>query len=146
MQKNNTAPQAAGARAVKIINAFAEIAAREADIISDWKLYPNQRKGEISALFDNERYLTRGIDAEIPPGLQLTLWHMIDLRRLAKAELDYLQVFELHDVHGTQQIIHSQEQPAYRAEAWFLGEAPLVAKIYVIDDGDHSTMMLAEER
>ena len=106
----------------------------------------SQRKGDLYELFDNQHYLTCGIDAEIPPITQLCLWQFIRARRVEGAELDYLQVFELSGDKGVQKITHAQEQPAYQAEAVLLGVEPVVtAKIFVIDDGDHSTMMLAEE-
>ena len=97
-------------------------------------------------MFTNERYLTRGINAEIPPITQLLLWQMIRARRMQGVELDYLQVFQLSDDNGVQKIIHAQERPPFQGEAVLIGVDPIVtAKIYVIDDGDHSTMMLAEE-
>ena len=43
-------------------------------------------------MFDNQRFLTRGVDAEIPLELQLFLWSCID--RLPE-ERDYFQVFKL---------------------------------------------------
>jgi len=102
----------------------------------------SQQKGELSTVFDNDRYITRGIEAEIPPKLQLFLWHLIDLRQQAEAELDYLQVFRLSNGKGVQKIIHTQEQPPYQDKAVLLGVKPIVeAKIYVIDDGNHSTML-----
>ena len=92
------------------------------------------------------RYLTRGVDNEIPLALQMFLWERIDA--LPK-EKDYLQVFELcESTTGLQKIIHQQEVPEYRAEYIITEElAPkaVTAKIFVIDDGDHCTMLLAEE-
>lgn len=61
----------------------------------------------------------------------------------------YLQVFELSETAtGLQRIVHKQEQPEYRVEYIITEEcAPkaVTAKIFVIDDGDHCTMLLAEE-
>ena len=93
-------------------------------------------------MFNNPRYLTRGISDTIPLQLQMIIWNCIDL--LPK-ERDYLQVFELGAFGGMQQIRHSSEQPAYCKVFLFLSEAPVTGKIYVIDDNDHSTMLLAEE-
>ena len=93
-------------------------------------------------MFDNEHYLTCGIEAAIPPITQLLLWQMIDL---LPTEPDYLQVFELSDHEGVQKILHKQERPEYEAEAVLIGPEPVSAKIFVIDDGDHSTMLLADE-
>ena len=59
---------------------------------------------------------------------------------------DYLQVFRLSEHEGRQKIIHSQEQPDYRDEIITpIFVSPVEAKIFVIDDGDHSTMLLANE-
>ena len=105
-----------------------------------------QQKGELSALFTNERYLTRGINAEIPPITQLLLWELIDEQNALGVELDYLQVFRLEPDGKQQKITHSQEQPPFEREVYLLGPLLVTAKIYVIDDGDYATMMLAEER
>ena len=92
------------------------------------------------------RYLTRGVDNEIPLALQMFLWERIDA--LPK-EKDYLQVFVLSEsATGLQKIVHKQEVPEYRVEYVITQElAPkaVTAKIFVIDDGNHCTMLLAEE-
>lgn len=93
-------------------------------------------------MFDNQRYATRGITAAVPLGIQHILWYMIDTM---KGEKDYLQVFELSVRDGKQHIIHRQEQPDYLMEYTFNITNPIAAKIYIIDDGSHSTMLLAEE-
>ena len=87
-----------------------------------------KQKGELSALFTNERYLTRGINAEIPPITQLLLWELIDERNVIGAELDYLQVFRLERDGKQQKIIHSQEQPPYERETFLIGPEPIFAK------------------
>lgn len=98
-------------------------------------------------MFTNERFTTCGIEAAIPPITQLALWQLIRARRMEGAELDQLQVFELSNDQGTQKITHAQEQPPYQTDAVLLGVEPVVtAKICIIDDGDHTTMMLADER
>ena len=57
---------------------------------------------------------------------------------------DYLQVFEISGAHDKVKVIHTQEEPEYRRE--YLWDAPVFCgKIFVIDDGDHSTMLLVEE-
>ncbi len=94
-------------------------------------------------MFKNPRYATRGINAEIPLALQLVLWKMID--EMEAAQKDYLQVFILSSENGEQKIVHEQEQPDYRKEYTYSSDCPVNAKIFVIDDGDHSTMLLAEE-
>lgn len=93
-------------------------------------------------MFNNQRYLTRGINAEIPFELQIFMWECID--RLPK-ECDYFQVFKLENLNGIQRITHFSEQPEYHMEYLILTDNPVTAKIYVIDSEEYSTMLLAEE-
>ena len=93
-------------------------------------------------MFQNKRFLTRGVQAEIPIELQLFLWNCID--NLPEAR-DYFQVFALKEIDGKQHIHHFSEQPEYSKEYQISTEKPITAKVYVIDDTDHSTMLLAEE-
>ena len=98
-------------------------------------------------MFDKDRYLTQGIDATIPLEVQAAMWITIELMPEPKS---YLQVFELEPLgEFVQRMTHTQEQPDYSCEVY----VPLphdveavTAKVYVIDDGDHSTMLLPEER
>lgn len=48
-------------------------------------------------------------------------------------------------VNGEQKIIHEQEVPEFKREYLLNFPEPIAAKVYVIDDGDHCTMLLAEE-
>ena len=93
-------------------------------------------------MFDKERYLTRGIQAEIPFEIQLIMWECIEKLPGLK---DYLQVFKLSVLDGKQIIVHEQEQPEYRKEYRLNTGTSITQKVYVIDDGDYSTMLLAEE-
>ena len=93
--------------------------------------------------FNGQRYLTQGVQAEIPFELQLFMWMLIS--QLSEPK-DYLQVFRLSvSEKGNQHIIHEQEVPAYSREYEVQTDTPVNVKVYVIDDGDHSTMLLAEE-
>ena len=92
--------------------------------------------------FHGQRYMTRGVQAEIPLDLQLFLWCLIN--KLPEPK-DYLQVFRLSIGVNGQHIVHEQEVPEYHEEYDFQIDNPVTAKVYVIDDGDHSTMLLAEE-
>jgi len=138
---------------------------------------------------EQQKYITKGIQSEIPPWLQNFMWHSIDTMDVESK--DYLQVFSLCDANqtnsnsqtdnksqsvlnpqdypgtmakeslqdypgtvknqdmannGTQKIVHSQEQPQYKKEYSFkCPTLPIDAKIFVIDDNTHSTMLLAEE-
>lgn len=68
-------------------------------------------------MLDNQRYLTKGVQAEIPLELQLFMWRCIN--RLSK-ERDYIQVFKKsHTFRNSQnitenilcrQIIQSQQR------------------------------------
>ena len=93
-------------------------------------------------MFQNKRFLTRGVQAEIPIELQLFLWNCID--QLPK-ERDYFQVFALKKFDGKQHIHHFSEQPEYSKEYIIALANPVIQKVYVIDDTDHCTMLLAEE-
>ena len=94
-------------------------------------------------MFNNPRYATSGVNSELPLLTQIILWGLIDTMEVA--EKDYLQVFCLSADGENQRIIHEQEQPEYRKEYLFPSENPVTAKVYVIDDKTHSTMLLAEE-
>ena len=48
-------------------------------------------------MFQNKRFLTRGVQAEIPIELQLFLWNCIDN---LPEERDYFQVFALKEIDG----------------------------------------------
>ena len=99
-------------------------------------------------MFNNPRYLTKGFQSAVPLMTQFVLFHMIDHSKNTR-KFDYLQVFTLsvesHGGQAVQKIVHSQEQPIWSKTSLFPLENPITAKIYVIDDGDHHTFLLAEE-
>ena len=93
--------------------------------------------------FKNDRFITKGVDFAVNPLLQLFMWHLIDAMPPPK---DYLQVFKLANENGKQKITHIQENPEYKREYLLNSDTPFfVGKIYVIDDEQYSTMLLAEE-
>ena len=92
-------------------------------------------------MFNINRYITKGVQSEIPAGLQFFMWSCIS----AVPEPDYLQIFRLGAANGKQKIVHEQEVPEFKREYHLPSDNPINAKVYVIDDGDHSTMLLAEE-
>ena len=94
-------------------------------------------------IFDNQRFITRGVEERIPPLLQFIMWGLID--RMPVDSKDYLQVFSLSSDNGRQRIIHSQEIPEYQKEYVLNVGSPVTEKIFVIDDKTHSTMLLAKE-
>ena len=101
------------------------------------------------AEFTGTRYITNGIQNEIPVELQIIMWDMIDVLRNSKQLLDYLQVFELRPVYENgvemQEITHSQEQPRRKKKITIESNAPISIKIFVIDDIAHCTMLLCHE-
>ena len=94
-------------------------------------------------MFTSPRYATRGVTTTVPLVLLIVLWDLIDSMEVE--EKDYLQVFRLSAESGMQKITHTQEQPEYSKEYLFPSEEPIAAKIFVIDDETHTTMLLAEE-
>jgi len=98
-------------------------------------------------MFDGKRYATKGITETIPEYLQNLLWYMIEIMDVPQK--DHLQLFKLKEINDNgkvrQKITHIQEQPAYRKEHIITVKGAVNAKVYVIDDGDHSTMLLPEE-
>lgn len=99
--------------------------------------------------FQGARYITRGI-SDLPTVLIMYLWMLIDERKTDEnLPMDYLQVFELKPInkHGKVylSITHSQEVPHYKTEHLLQNFVGVKGKIFVIDDVDHVTMLLAEE-
>ena len=97
-------------------------------------------------MFDKEnRYITRGVNEKIDLSLQILLWNLVDD---LKVEKDYLQVFKLSRTGEVINIEHIQEVLEYKsfikvnAKDWEFKEE---MKIYVIDSGIYSTMLLSEE-
>ena len=88
------------------------------------------------------RYLTRGVDAEIPIALQVMMWQSVNQMSEPK---DYLQVFRLNEKNGLQIVHHTSEQPQFEMTYIVEAEKPVTAKVYIIYDGEHCTMLLAEE-
>lgn len=93
-------------------------------------------------MFESKRYMTCGVQAEIPFELQLFMWALIDEMSEPK---DYFQIFRLTVNNGKQHVYHESERPEYQAEYDIDIANPVTSKIYVIDDETHSTMLLAEE-
>lgn len=97
----------------------------------------------------DSRCVTRGVNAEIDIRLQLAMWSLIDILKMKEdVEVDYLQVFKLKKEVDFIKIEHSQEVPEYKS-VHMIGiddiELDKDTKIFVIDSGDYSTMLLPEE-
>ena len=94
-------------------------------------------------MFPSNRYATANIMREVPLGLQIFLWQCVDSIPI---DADYLQIFRLSKAEELKKIIHEQEYPTYKKEYLFAAFFPLVeAKIYVINDEKHATMLFAYE-
>jgi hypothetical protein len=63
--------------------------------------------------------------------------------------IDHVQVFELEEVNENgqikQKIIHKQEMPPYLTEHLITVKEAITEKVFIINDGLYSTMLLAEE-
>lgn len=95
------------------------------------------------------KFITRGIQMEIPMNLVHILFEEIDKLVERKIEVDYLQVFNVKTLDfktDLVEIIHSQEVPEYEMTI-YIDKVNLERdlKIFVIDENDNATMMLAEE-
>ncbi len=93
-------------------------------------------------MFNNQRYLTKGVQSEIPLELQLFMWECVN--RMPEPK-DYFQVFRLESLDDFQKIIHFSEHPEYHREYLIPTDKPITAKVYIIDSDTYSTMLLAEE-
>lgn len=101
--------------------------------------------------FNNPGYMTRGFQAEVPIETQLMIYDCLERTKQTLTVMDYLQVFKLDKVSSNgsylQQVVHSQEVPLFEEIVYLtLPEDRIITtKIYVIDDGDHHTFLLASE-
>jgi len=99
--------------------------------------------------FNGARYMTNGINSQLSLELQLILWGMIAENIKKGLKMDYLQVFDLKLIHidgvRMQEITHRQEQPKRQNTFAFESDKPINAKIFVIDDIDHVTMLFNHE-
>ena len=78
-------------------------------------------------MFDNNRYLTCGVDSAIPLELQLFLWNCVDE---LPAERDYLLVFKLEPFGEIQKITHTSESPEYKMEYLIPSEKPIADRYH----------------
>ena len=101
------------------------------------------------ATFTGKRVITMGVNNEIPESYQNIMWSMIISDINKKQELDYLQIFELKPSYDkgkmVQMITKKQEQPRRESVRTVISDNPISAKIFVIDDISHITMLLSHE-
>ena len=92
-----------------------------------------------------QRYITSGVNEQISIDIQLFCWYCYEVVK-ATGKYDYLQVFELKTVgEDTQQIEHRQEVPECNQVYQLKSINPIEQKIFIIDEGEYATMLLAEE-
>lgn len=94
-------------------------------------------------MFENKRYISKGVNELLSLPLQNLLWYLVET--MPVEQKDYLQVFNLYEEDGMQVVCHTQEKPQYTKIEKLEGFIPITARVFVIDDGTHSTMILAEE-
>ena len=94
-------------------------------------------------MFNNSRYITKGVHEELPLSIQILLWSLVDSLLIEK---DYLQIFNIKVIRGNLlEITHSQEKPVYKQTIQAVSDIDRNMKVYIIDDGEYSTMLFAEE-
>ena len=92
-----------------------------------------------------KRYITNGVNEQIPLELQLFCWQCYE-RVKATGKYDYLQVLELKQIgEYIQQIEHRQEVPEYNQVYKLRANDSINQKIFIIEEGNSVTMLLAEE-
>ena len=94
-------------------------------------------------MFTKERYLTREVADRVPIGIQLLMWDLVEKLE----ERDYLQIFELTPKDSEiVEIVHKQEIPEvtsiYKIKN---NEIKNKMKLYMIDNGEYSTLMFSHE-
>lgn len=106
-------------------------------------------KGHDYNMFNNDRHITKGVKENIPLELQVFMWNCIDTLKSQGYQLDYLQIFKLTKQRADdilfQMIEHGQKLPEYLRNYNIFPAEMVDAKVFIIDDGTSSTMLLAEE-
>ena len=97
---------------------------------------------------DKKQWISKqnvGIEAEIPHAIQIMMFESLALMERKAGELDRLQVFRLTTTEKDVNIRHEQEIPEASMDYFMPVDEAVNAKVYIIDDVDHVTMLLAEE-
>jgi hypothetical protein len=93
-----------------------------------------------------QKYITAGVCNQISLPTQMMIWQ---LATSLPCQADYLQVFKLEpgvkNGRAIQTIEQSQEMPEYKRSCSFYCGGAVNEKLYLIDDGDHITLMMSEE-
>ncbi len=94
-------------------------------------------------MFKGKRYLTSQSVKAIPWVIILVLWEMVDGMRVKHKARE--QLFELYATSQGQIICHMQQEHPYLYELELPCAEPVSAKVYIVDKGTYSIMMLADE-
>lgn len=95
-----------------------------------------------------KKYMTRGVQECIPFDLVVLMWQMYDRCKEEMDSCDYFHVFQLKGLEGevlNQEITHKQEVPEYKRTYVINIDHPITEKVYVIENEDYVTMLLANE-
>ena len=95
-------------------------------------------------MFSNKRYLTREVANRVPVEIQILMWNLVEE---IEGEKDYLQVFEVIPNRSEfVEIIHKQEVPKFTSN-YIIKNVGIETKmkLYIIDNGQYSTMMFSHE-
>ncbi|MDR4985942.1 DUF960 family protein [Bacillus cereus] len=100
-------------------------------------------------MFDvnQRRFATKAVQNIIPLELQQFLWLIIDCRKAAGDQLDYLQVFELKSDQEYQLVCNTQEYPLLQLEYKFKlnSKEEINSKVWLVDSGEYATMLLPSD-
>ena len=103
----------------------------------------------MGSAFGGKKYITRGVDSTIPLEIQLAMFSALTVMKNKAGELDYLQIFRLETIEKDGMLIlhicHEQEIPETKLDYMTPVSEKITAKVYIIDDVEYVTMLLAEE-
>lgn len=99
------------------------------------------------------RYQTRGIATDLPAELIAQMWLSLDTQLMFGKILDYMQIFRTLKIDDSIMAIQHEQEINGEMQTLtviYLDYKPEYDKIigktvYIIDDGDHSTMLFAYE-
>ena len=95
------------------------------------------------------RYITKGINTDMPLEIQVILWGIIDSLVRGSTTADYLQVFRFVRDNNEIVITHTQESPEYKKEYRYPMKEEydnlINRTVFSIDDINHSTMLWSNE-
>lgn len=119
---------------------------------SDWSIFVFHREESFMFNTKENRYVTKGVNEEVPLELQLFCWQCIDEQGIqSERTMDYLQVFEINPDSQRQsiEVVHRQEElfsiTYHEVKMTEATNQLAFLKVWVMDDGTNQTMLLPEE-